>query len=199
MIAKTCLAKTAVPAKFSASIRAARPVRATVVRAHCVRSCTLSVRHWVHRDYLLEGIGHRVGELAGRRPDCSAYYESPRLAPSSRRRRRPRRIACRSLAGSHGTRHTAHGTLHASLTRHTSHVIHHTSLDRDHRRTPSRWSETAPRTSRPRSFWTRSLSPRACLTTAESTCACSSTRWTLRLCARRRLPPSRTATMSSSR
>jgi len=131
MIAKTCLAKTAVPAKFSASIRAARPVRATVVRAHCVRSCTLSVRHWVHRDYLLEGIGHRVGELAGRRPDCSAYYESPRLAPSSRRRRRPRRIACRSLAGSHGTRHTAHGTRHtAHGTRHTPRVAHTSYITR---------------------------------------------------------------------
>ena len=194
MIAKTCLAKTAVPAKFSASIRAARPVRATVVRAHCVRSCTLSVRHWVHRGYLLEGIGHRVGELAGRRPDCSAYYESPRLA---------RAVADGGDDGespaAHSLVHTAHGTRHTAHATRLSHVIHHTSLDRDHRRTPSRWSETAPRTSRPRSFWTRSLSPRACLTTAESTCACSSTRWTLRLCARRRLPPSRTATMSSSR
>ena len=117
MIAKTCLAKTAVPAKFSASIRAARPVRATVVRAHCVRSCTLSVRHWVHRGYLLEGIGHRVGELAGRRPDCSAYYESPRLA---------RAVADGGDDGespaAHSLVHTAHGTRQASLTRHTSHV-----------------------------------------------------------------------------
>jgi hypothetical protein len=117
MIAKTCLAKTAVPAKFSASIRAARPVRATVVRAHCVRSCTLSVRHWVHRGYLLEGIGHRVGELAGRRPDCSAYYESPRLA---------RAVADGGDDGespaAHSLVHTAHGTRHTPRVSHTSYI-----------------------------------------------------------------------------